>query len=382
MSAIADDSAGTVKVTVGSPYGDLLYWIAPQPIVCPAGLADRTLLDTQTFGAGPYTIESAIHGDQVVLNRRSDFKVGPGGRTPKLPKKLILKIITNETTAANLLVTGGLDLANVTGPDVTRLKATKSLTESDATAYGVQWLGFYQGQGHPTADEAVRQAIMTAVDRSGYNQAATAGQGVLGTSLISSAAQCYDPTTAQLMPKPSVDAARSILESDGYQLVNGKLTKNGAPLTVSFIAPKDTNAGPEYVSTVLRQVGIDVNLRQTDYHAYTQDLVHFKFDLAILPGAVDFPWPTNAIAFFHGPPFGQGGFNVWGINDPLLETLITTASTTTGSDRCAAWGKVQHELLAKHDFLPLTSQSTLWFSRLGGFHFVPGPLAVDPAQFG
>src|SRR5260221_1605196 len=55
VSAIADDSAGTVKVTVGSPYGDLLYWIAPQPIVCPAGLADRTLLDTQTFGSGPYT---------------------------------------------------------------------------------------------------------------------------------------------------------------------------------------------------------------------------------------------------------------------------------------------------------------------------------------
>lgn len=379
ISATGDDQAGTVTVTVGSPYGDLLYWIAPAAIVCPAGFASSGLLDNQTFGSGPYTIETATHGDQVTLDLRSGFGWGVNGATVTLPKKLILKIITNETTAANLLVTGGMDLGFVSGPDVSRLVSNNSLQHKTADAYQVAWLAMYQGPGRPTANADVRAAIAASIDRSGWNQAANGGRGKPGTSIVSSNAQCYDPTTASLMPTPSTSAAQSLLQSDGYQMVNGKLTKDGSPLTIHLIGPTTTNAGPEYVSTQLTQAGFDVQLKDEDYTAFVHDLIKANFDVAIVPSAVDFPWPTDAIVFFHGAALGQGGFNLFGINDPTLESDVSAAVADSGPDRCKLWGTVQHRLLEQHDLLPLASQSTDWFGH--NINFVPGTVITDPLLF-
>ena len=65
----------------------------------------------------------AVHGDHVTMKLRPDFKWGPNGITAKtlgIPDTIIYKIVTNETTAANLLITGGLDLATLNGPEIDR----------------------------------------------------------------------------------------------------------------------------------------------------------------------------------------------------------------------------------------------------------------------
>jgi peptide/nickel transport system substrate-binding protein len=118
ISFEADGAASTFAVTLGTPFSDAIYAFANQAIVCPASLPDANTLMTTGVGSGPYTIESAVHGDQVVYKRRDDWKWGPNGITTKdLPEKIIYKIVDNDTTAANLLLTGGLDIARSSGSD-------------------------------------------------------------------------------------------------------------------------------------------------------------------------------------------------------------------------------------------------------------------------
>jgi ABC-type transport system substrate-binding protein len=178
------------------------------------------------------------------------------------------------------------------------------------------------------------------------------------------------------MPKPSSTNAEHLLQPDGYQLVSGKLMKNGSPLTIHLIGPTTTNAGPEFVASQLTQAGFDVQLKDEDYTAFVHDLIKANFDVAIVPSAVDFPWPTDAIVFFHGPAIGHGGINLFGINDPTLEADVSAAVADSGGDRCQLWGKVQHRLLDQSDLLPLASQSTDWYGH--NINFVPGTVITDP----
>ena len=192
-SVTADDAAGTVSFSFGSPYSPLIYGFA-QPgsgIVCPAGLANPGQLTTKPAGSGPFTLESAAHGDKVVFKVRPEWKWGPNGTTASssgFPSQLVYQIVVNNTTAANLVSTGGLDAGLINGPDIPRLLADKSLTQRNNHSFGTFTLLFNQAPGHLTAtDDAIRQAIMTVECQTElYDQLVAAGVNceLVGDALV------------------------------------------------------------------------------------------------------------------------------------------------------------------------------------------------------
>src|SRR5262249_23516491 len=100
-----DDSAGTINLTVRTPYGALLYgfYNYASAVVCPAGLVDPKLLETTPAGSGPFSIVSAVHGDSVTFKARPEWKWGPlntSASGPGFPSTLVYKIVANDTTAA------------------------------------------------------------------------------------------------------------------------------------------------------------------------------------------------------------------------------------------------------------------------------------------
>src|SRR5260370_35952471 len=144
-SVSADSSAGTVTFTTGRPFSDLVWaFVNIYPgthtgIICPAGLAPGADLANKWYGAGPYVLVEATHGDHVTMRLRPDFKWGPLGITGKtvgMAETVTYKVIANETTAANLVSTGGLDITQVTGPDVDRLIADKALRHDELFTFG------------------------------------------------------------------------------------------------------------------------------------------------------------------------------------------------------------------------------------------------------
>src|SRR5262249_10908345 len=138
------------------PWGPLLGLFSALPVICPSGLqalqSNPSALATSAYGSGPYQLVSATHGAQIIWKLRPNWHWGPAGSsTKKMPGTLVYKIVTDNTTAANLLLTGGLDLGTVTGPDVTRLLGNSSLGHISAANWFVAALAFNMRPGRPFA---------------------------------------------------------------------------------------------------------------------------------------------------------------------------------------------------------------------------------------
>ena len=381
FTVTADDAANTLTIKLGTPNSDLVAGFATQVggIICPAGIKDPTKLTNGAAGSGPYTIESATKGDGIVMKLRSDWKWGPSGTTAQtvgLPQQITFKVITNESTAANLLLTGGLDVGMFLGADVQRLQADPTLIAKDSPGFGTYPLTFNERAGRVTADEKVREAIMTAIDPKSWAIAAFSGRGNVSPSFVSQQVACFDPATAALVPAPSIDKAQSILKDAGWTLTNGKFSKDGKPLTLTLPASQSNMPRPatEYLQATLTKMGADVIAQDTDMPSYLTALRGGNFDIIVVPATNGGPQISGAISSFTGDLYPKGN-NYGAIVDPVLETAKTAALNGQPGD-CSQWNIIQEQLLKKHHYMPLASPIYAWFGK--GIEFDPAGPFFEP----
>jgi peptide/nickel transport system substrate-binding protein len=371
-STSADDSAGTFTFTVGSPFSDLVYAFTQTfpnsltGIICPAGLADVSQLTDKMFGAGPYTLVEAVHGDHVTFKLRPEFTWGPYGVTAQtvgVPDTVIFKIIDDNTTAANALLTGAVDVGVVGGSDVDRLLNEASLTHYEQlSSYALQTLAFNESPGHIGTDTTIRRALITAIDPNGWLQGTVNGHGQTSSTFVAQSVNCYDPSTVNLVPKPSTDDARKVLTDAGWTFANGKLSKNGQPLSFSFMGSTAHNSGPEYLVKQWTEMGADVNLSVLDNTTFAQNLLNSNFDVSIITGVVVTPTIAAASKRISGPVPPQGT-NYPQNNDPMLDSEAAAAQQVTGAESCTHWANFQQELWKAFHLRPLDTPYTEIFSR-------------------
>jgi peptide/nickel transport system substrate-binding protein len=364
----ADDAAGTFTLRMGTPFTDALYFFLTFYIACPAALKDPTVLAEGAAGSGPYVLESAEHGNQMVLKRRDDWKWGPAGITAKdIPAKVIVKVVTNETTAANLLATGGLDIGKIGGTDITRLLAEPSLRSKTTTGYYDYYLVFNQDPSRPTSDVKIREALVAAIDQNAYNQAANQGRGEVSPSFLMPKADCFDPKTADLLPKnPGPDKTKQILLDAGWSLgTDGKLQKDGKPLVIEFTSSTvpGIGFGAEYLADQWTKAGITVDARiSADFNTFIQMGAKSDFDALTSAQAWDQPNPNGSLSITLGkaPPNGS---NWTKSNQVDIEKEFTLATSTVGDERCQHWANVQEMLLKNYAIWGLATPNNYWFAR-------------------
>src|SRR5262245_48962784 len=144
----------TVTTTIGNPF--MVQGLALVQIVCSTGLANRSLLDHGAVGSGPYRLTGVVPGDHYTYTARKNYTWGPAGATTgnnRLPAKVTIKVVANESTAANLLLTGGLNAANLSGADRRRLDKA-GLYRKTSVGAPLEFF-FNESPGHPTASPAV-----------------------------------------------------------------------------------------------------------------------------------------------------------------------------------------------------------------------------------
>ena len=364
--------ANHIKISVGNQSTQLLAVLADPyaGIVCPAGLLPGADFQNHSFGSGPYTLDSAIHGKAAVLKLRPAWHWGPPSTvTSALPQQIVFKVITDETTAANLVATGGLDVAGIQGQDISRLLNNSSLTVVKYQLLGVETAFFNERPGLPTTDPSVREALITAINRDDYAKA----EGAFGTgasNLGSSTWFCYDKSVAALLPQPDLAKAKAILQSDGYVPgANGKLGKAGKPLTVILLAITTSGSGPDYLAAQWNQLGVDVVLHKLPRSGWLTDVLAGNYDVVqdtnVSPRGPDAPIGSALGAFYpHGP-------NVFGIDNVAAYQAITQEKTAlTDGDRCSFWSQAQRLLFQNHDILPLAQNVNYFFTR--NITFEPG----------
>jgi peptide/nickel transport system substrate-binding protein len=361
----ADDAAGTVTITVPQPYGFLLVGSGTVPIVCPKGLADPKLLARGADGTGPYTLTENVPDDHLTFAVRQDYKWGPGGATtaePGIPAKVVVKIVQNETTAANLMLAGQLTETGAAGADRKRLEGRGYHTST--TLSGPTELWFNQRSGRPGSDPAVRRALTTALDLDQLTKVLTQGNGVRATSLtVLEPRPCRAETVPGALPGHDLAAARTALDQAGWTAGgDGVRAKGGQRLALTLIYPTGetaTDAGMELLRQQLRDLGVDVRLKGSSTNAFTETLFQGTgWDAAFL--VVSVAYPTSFMPFVTGVPSPEGQ-NFAAVSNADYTRLATEALRTPGDPGCELWAQAEQALFRDVDVVPVANDRAITF---------------------
>ena len=126
------------------------------------------------------------------------------------------------------MLTGDANAAQVTGPDAQRLEQEGLFFTETEALFGEMW--FNHAATRPTADPAVRMALLQAVDLPQLQQVLTAGQGPAATTFATLApVACPGNSISAALPAFDVEAAgRSSIRLAGRWLT-APVPRTGRP---------------------------------------------------------------------------------------------------------------------------------------------------------
>ncbi len=385
-TATADAAAETVTVTSATPEPFLARNVGGLPIVCASGSKDRSILSQGSDGTGMYTVSEVAPGDHYTLTRRKDYAWGPGDWKKEqegLPDKVVLKVIANETTAANLLLSGEVNATTIIGPDKQRLQNKKAFQRDLVTPLGQLW--FNQKPGSPGSDETVRRALTQALKLDELGQVVTSGSGKPATGLIAPLlSPCKQDTLTGRLPQYDLEAAKSALDAAGWKAgENGVRSKNGTALKMEFFYPSTLGptfaAGAELVKEVWSGIGVDVQLRPvTDAEGSSLILGgQGGWGAAFVPIGVSLP---NELTPNVSGPTPPDGTNFAYINNAGYVENARKAAAATGEEGCQDWAAAEQQLFDHVDVVPFVNSATPTFAMGATFEMADGQLAPSSVR--
>ncbi|GAA5036339.1 ABC transporter substrate-binding protein [Microbacterium fluvii] len=356
VSATAEGDQVTVTSETNSPF--LAVNVGTILMVCDAGLADPESMSDTTNGTGLFDLTDVRPGDTYTFTKRDDYTWGPDDVTSEtvgLPDSIEARVVTDESTAANLLLSGEMNAAAISGADRTRLDGAG--LEFTGTRNPAGMMLFNEKEGRPFSDPLVREALTTALDREEVGTVVADGDPLESISLVTkNPLLCVVDPPAWSLPDTDLDRAAALLDEAGWTLgADGKRSKNGEPLTIKFVynAPTSTHApAAELVKQTWDQLGVTTELVANDAAAWSEQLWStFDWDtgwIVLLPGS-----PLVLSTFFAGGTPEEGGLNFMFVDNEEYNTLVSEASSATPEDTCGLWQQAETELIERFDVFPL-----------------------------
>lgn len=254
----------TVVIVTKTPDSTLLYGI-----VDVGGLVQsRKSTPENPIGSGPYVLKEWNRGENVILERRTNY----WGTPPALEKLVYLKR-PEATTRLVELSKGDVDMTKLSSDDQDALKQAQDVrTEipQSSMLVGVR----LNTRVAPFDRKEVRQAMNYAIDKqaivnnilrgAGYVPDALAGHGVYATLALDGGYYPYDPQKAE-----------ALMQQGGLVKVGDRWTFNGAPVGFRFYTPEgryvQDRAVAEYVAQQLTKFGINVSHQVVPWTVWAAD---------------------------------------------------------------------------------------------------------------
>ena len=377
--AKADASTSSVTITLAKPFPFFLEDLTGVGMVCAKGLANPSLLAEGTDGSGPYALTSAVAGQQYTFTVRHGYTWGPGGASTSvsgIPAKIVVKVVSNSTTEANLLLQGEANVAAVQGLASRPLSAAHLYSQSAAAPAGELW--FNHSAGHATADPKVRAALMTALDLPQVGEVLAQGQGTAATGLVTvNPKACTGNTVAGSLPSYDQAKAASLLDQAGWTVGSGGIrTKDGKPLELTLLYATDTGGDPasafELAAQELGKVGAKVQL-VGDATTQLESVIFGSgnWDMTNIPLTIN--TPNEAVPFMSGPA-APSGENFAHIANAAYTSLAAKAAVLPGTSGCVDWNQAETQLFEAADVVPFENVSLPTWAKGATFTTVAGAI--------
>ncbi|MFI6978602.1 ABC transporter substrate-binding protein [Embleya sp. NPDC050154] len=371
--ATADDATNTLTLRTPEPTPFLLRGTSGLPLVCPSALASPDSLTHATDGTGPYRLTESAPGDHFTFTKRPDYIWGPDGAgAGELPERLVFKVVSNESTTANLLLAKQIDIAPVNGADRVRLTAAGLKYQIQRDPLGM--LLFNEAANHVTADPQVRWALTAALDLKQVGAVATGGKGApparIATTMLP---PCQaDAVTGNVPPHDKARAAAA-LRAAGWEKSGGRWSKDGKQL--SIVLPFPSTSGSQVVSAVELAVaqwnsfGVKVTRKPLTSATTGEVLASGEWDVSWTPVALT--QPDQLIPFFSGPP-GPDGINFGSVDNPEYQRLVGLAMAKPDLSGCDEWTAAEAELVKRVDVVTFVDSLSPYFNTKGTTFTIDG----------
>ncbi|MFL1380031.1 MULTISPECIES: ABC transporter substrate-binding protein [unclassified Nocardiopsis] len=355
----AEGDGLTLEVTSPEPDPFLLSKVGTVEMVCAAGLEDPDSLQGVSNGTGLYELTES-RPDAFIYTTRDDYDWGPDGLTSQtegVPAGLEVRVVTDESTRTNLLLSGDLNAARIVGSDRARVETAGYDYTGIVNPIG-QML-FNERDDRPTHDPLVREALVLGFDHEEAAEVVTGGHPVALDSLITESPYLCVPENGPVWETPGFDPARAgeLLDEAGWELgPDGVRQRDGEPLTISFIydAGSETHApAAELVREYWLEIGVETELQAMDGAAWSEYLYEtFDWDTGWIQ--ISSGGPTIQHAFYGGATPDEGGLNFMATDSAEYDEAAALAFTAAPDEACGYWEDAERILVENFHTFPLT----------------------------
>ena len=285
---------------------------------------DSSWLD-QPNGTGPFQLGTYEVGELIVLERNEDYHLGP-------PHLESIQMILSGGSAMIMYENDEIHLTGVGLDDLPRLLEPSDPLNPELHRSPQDFDVFYIGMNvaePPFDDPKVRQAMNYAINLQSIAENVLDGRVSPATGVVPPGFPSHTSNLRSYEYNP--DLARELIQSSTYAdaLAAGDFPRITLTISGSFGA-----AIPTYLEVILEQwrqeLGIEVDIQQTEWATFLQDVNDKKYQMFTLGWVADYPDPQNFLdVLLHS----DSQSNHTNYSNPEVDRLLEEARTERDRER-------------------------------------------------
>lgn len=284
----------------------------------------------QSFGTGPYMLESFVPDTEVLLTQFPDYRLGWDDADHY--EKVLVTITPEAIDQQQALEGGNVDIANRVPPEnVAALDANPDYTVyRDPSLF--TYVGLLNTQRAPLDNTLVRQALALATPYQDIIDVSVLGAGTQNRASVP--VGIYPDSSNTTVYAQDIDAAKAKMAEAGVE---------GFPMEITYAAENPVEAAfAPLLADAYGELGIDVTLtampfnQQWDRSKGEPDGRQDMFLLLWWPANSD-AGADNLTSLWHSSETPSFNLSYW--QNDQYDSLIDEATALTGSDRATAQAK-------------------------------------------
>ncbi|MEV8634897.1 ABC transporter substrate-binding protein [Streptosporangium sp. NPDC051023] len=316
-------------------------------VISPKGLADPSKMGANSFGAGPYVLDSAqtASGDHYTYTPNPNY----WDKSRIRWKKVVIKVVTNPSSALDAVKTGQGDLTAVIANQADTAKSSGLAVIHAPIAFAGVNLADRDGTlAKPLADVRVRQALNYAVNRQAIAQAIFKEYGQPTTQLSLPGLDGYVPDYDNRYPYDPTKAKKLLADAgypDGFTLRAEVQGVNGFDLL------------PQAVFQQWKQIGVTVNVvTDTTVGGFLNNAMSKTFPaLGFAYGGLPTYLTSLDWMLPHASPF-----NPFASEDPRLAKMLADAAAAPQSRQPGLYREAMRYVVDQAWFVAVARQDQIF----------------------
>ena len=262
----------TVEIKTKYPYGAFLASLSHSNAAIVSPTADQAQdLMKEPVGTGPFKFVSWTPGDQVELEANEEYW---DGGAPDL-KKVVLKVVPEISTAISMLQAGEVQfIDNLPTEQVKRLESMDNINIEKKDGTPVYYLTFNHSK-EMNKDPEFREAVASAIDRDAFVSKLN-GLGVRSDSVIGPQVFGYDEAADEAGTAYDVEAAKALVEKNGY---------GDKPIKLLTANRDNFVLMAEIVQAQLTEAGFKVEIESMEWATFLDTARGGEYDITFLSWA-------------------------------------------------------------------------------------------------